>query len=65
MYVERDPVDEWVALQSHMRVVQGSVAIAQSVLRDRRGRIGQALQSLVVDRHERGPAAVVTSDGTP
>jgi Thioesterase-like superfamily len=65
MSVERDPVDEWVALQSHMRVVQGSVAIAQSVLWDRRGRIGQALQSLLVDRHERGPAAVVTSDGTP
>jgi Thioesterase-like superfamily len=65
LYVERDPVDEWVALQSHMRVVQGSVAIAQSVLWDRRGRIGQALQSLLVDRHERGPAAVVTSGGRP
>jgi hypothetical protein len=65
LYVERDPVDEWVALQSHMRVVQGSVAIAQSVLWDRRGRIGQAVQSLLVDRHERGPAAVVTSGGRP
>ena len=28
LYVERDPVDEWVALQSEMRVVQGSVAVA-------------------------------------
>ena len=65
LYVERDPVDEWVALQSQMRVVQGSVAIARSVLWDRRGRIGQALQSLLVDRHERGPAAIVTSAEKP
>jgi hypothetical protein len=65
LYVERDPVDEWVALQSQMRVVQGSVAIAQSVLWDRRGRIGLAVQSLLVDEHDRGPAAVVTSGGRP
>jgi hypothetical protein len=67
LYVERDPVDEWVALQSQMRVVQGSVAIAQSVLWDRHGRIGQALQTLLVDRHDpaHAPAAVVTSGGTP
>jgi len=65
LYVERDPVDEWVALQSQMRVVPGSAAIAHSVLWDRRGRIGQALQSLLVDRHERGPAAVVTSGEKP
>ncbi len=65
LYVERDPVDEWVALQSAMRVVQGSVALAQSVLWDRRGRIGLAVQSLLVDRHDRGPAAVVTSGGRP
>jgi hypothetical protein len=65
LYVERDPVDEWVALQSHMRVVQGSGAIAQSVLWDRRGRIGQALQSLLVDRREPGPGPVVTSGGRP
>jgi hypothetical protein len=48
-----------------MRVVQGSVAIAQSVLWDRRGRIGLAVQSLLVDEHDRGPAAVVTSGGRP
>jgi Thioesterase-like superfamily len=68
LYVERDPVDEWVALQSQMRVVQGSVAIAQSVLWDRRGRIGQALQSLLVDRRSdppTPPAAIVTSAGRP
>jgi hypothetical protein len=64
LYVEREPVDEWVALQSEMRVVQGSVSVATSVLWDRRGRIGLAVQSLLVDEHDRGPAAVVTSGET-
>ena len=48
LYVERDPVGEWVALQSQMRVTQGSVAIAESVLWDERGRIGRAVQALLV-----------------
>jgi acyl-coenzyme A thioesterase PaaI-like protein len=48
LYLEREPVDEWVALQSEMRVVPGSVAVAESVLWDRRGRIGRAVQSLLV-----------------
>lgn len=65
IYVERDPVDEWVALQSEMRVVQGSVALATSALWDRRGRIGLAVQALLVDEHDRGPAAAVTSGETP
>ena len=65
IYVERDPVDQWVALQARMRVVADSVAVAESVLWDRRGRIGYALQSLLVEPHERGPAADVTSGETP
>jgi hypothetical protein len=65
LYVERDPVDEWVALQAQMRVVDGSVSTATSVLWDRRGRIGLAVQSLLVDEHDRGPATVVTSSETP
>ncbi|MGH2872868.1 MAG: thioesterase family protein [Solirubrobacteraceae bacterium] len=48
LYVEREPVDEWVALQSRMRVASGSVPLAESVLWDRRGRIGLAVQALVV-----------------
>jgi hypothetical protein len=48
LYVERDPVGEWVALQSQMRVSQGSVAMAESVLWDERGRIGRAIQALLV-----------------
>jgi hypothetical protein len=48
LYLERDPVGEWVALQSQMRVTQGSVAVAESVLWDEHGRIGRAIQSLLV-----------------
>jgi acyl-coenzyme A thioesterase PaaI-like protein len=48
VYVEREPVGEWVALQSQMRVTQGSVAMAESVLWDERGRIGHAIQALLV-----------------
>jgi Thioesterase-like superfamily len=50
LYVEREPVDEWVALQAQTRVGVGSVAVAESVLWDRQGRIGRATQSLLVDR---------------
>jgi len=46
--IEREPVGEWVALQSEMRVVPGSVAMAESVLWDEHGRIGRAVQSLLV-----------------
>jgi hypothetical protein len=48
LYIEREPAGEWVALQSQMRVTQGSVAIAESVLWDERGRIGRAIQALLV-----------------
>jgi hypothetical protein len=50
LYLEREPVDEWVALQAQTRVEAGSVAVAESVLWDRQGRIGRATQSLLVDR---------------
>jgi acyl-coenzyme A thioesterase PaaI-like protein len=48
VYVEREPAGEWVALQSQMRVTHGSVAMAESVLWDERGRIGRAIQTLLV-----------------
>ena len=50
--IERPPDGEWVALQSEMRVAPGSVAVAESVLWDERGRIGRATQSLLVERWE-------------
>jgi acyl-coenzyme A thioesterase PaaI-like protein len=48
LYIERAPDGEWLALQSQMRVTQGSVATAESVLWDERGRIGRAIQALLV-----------------
>ena len=48
IYLERDPVGEWVALESRMRVFPGAIAGAESVLWDERGRIGRATQSLLV-----------------
>jgi hypothetical protein len=50
LYIEREPIGEWVALQSEMRVTSGSVAMAESVLWDEHGRIGRAIQSLLVGR---------------
>ena len=57
LYVERPPVDEWVALQSQTRIEAGSVGVAESVLWDRRGRIGRAIQSLVIGPRPPGPPA--------
>jgi hypothetical protein len=50
IYFERDPVGEWVALQARMYLAPGAVATAESVLWDERGRIGRAVQSLLVGR---------------
>ncbi|HEX4009748.1 MAG TPA: thioesterase family protein [Solirubrobacteraceae bacterium] len=52
LHVEREPVDEWVALESVMRVGPGRIALAESVIWDRRGRIGRAVQSLLVGSRE-------------
>ena len=48
LYLEREPRGEWVALQSEMRVALGNVAVAESLLWDREGRVGRATQALVV-----------------
>ncbi|MGI9184067.1 MAG: thioesterase family protein [Solirubrobacteraceae bacterium] len=50
LYLERAPRGDWVALQSEMRVGPGSVAVAESVLWDEAGRIGRAIQALLVGR---------------
>ncbi|MFZ1994112.1 MAG: thioesterase family protein [Solirubrobacteraceae bacterium] len=57
LYIERPPVDEWVALESQTRIERGSVGVAESVLWDRGGRIGHAIQALVIGpRPPRTPA---------
>ena len=48
VYLERDPVGRWVGLDAVTRVASDGTALAESVLYDERGRVGRALQSLLV-----------------
>jgi Thioesterase-like superfamily len=50
LYIERDPAGEWIGLESSMRIGAAGVGLAESVVFDRRGRVGRALQSLVIAR---------------
>jgi hypothetical protein len=50
LYVERVPVGEWICLESRTIVAKGGVGLAESVLYDERGRVGRAVQSLLVAR---------------
>jgi Thioesterase-like superfamily len=48
VYVEREPVGEWMCLDSVTRIVADGVGLAESVLYDSRGRVGRATQALLV-----------------
>ncbi len=48
LYVEREPVGEWICLDSETRIARGGVGLTESVLYDRRGRVGRATQALLV-----------------
>ena len=48
LYVEREPVGEWICLESQTRIWAGGIGIAESVLYDSRGRVGRATQALLV-----------------
>jgi hypothetical protein len=48
VYLERDPVGTWVGLDARTRVGPDGTALAESVLYDARGRVGRALQSLLI-----------------
>ncbi|MBV9802731.1 MAG: thioesterase family protein [Solirubrobacterales bacterium] len=48
LYVEREPVGEWICLQSQTRIAADGIGIAESVLYDSRGRVGRATQALLV-----------------
>jgi hypothetical protein len=50
LYVDRVPVGEWICLDSRTIVAEGGVGLAESVLYDERGRVGRAVQSLLVAR---------------
>jgi Thioesterase-like superfamily len=49
IYVERQPVGEWICLESETRIARGvGIGVAESVLYDERGRIGRATQALLI-----------------
>jgi hypothetical protein len=50
LYVERLPEGDWVCLESRTRIAAGGGGLAESVLYDRRGRLGRAVQALLVAR---------------
>ena len=48
LYVEREPVGEWIALAAETRIPADGIGLAESVLYDERGRVGRATQALLV-----------------
>ncbi len=48
LYIEREPVGEWICLDSQTRISADGIGIAESVLYDLRGRVGRATQALLV-----------------
>jgi hypothetical protein len=50
IYLHRHPADEWVCLESATSVQPHGIGLTESRLWDRRGPLGRALQSLLLDR---------------
>ncbi len=49
IYMERQPVGEWICLKSETRIGDGvGIGVAESVLYDERGRVGRAIQALLI-----------------
>ncbi len=48
VYIEREPAGEWIGLEATTRIAPGGIGLSESVLYDTRGRVGRALQSLLV-----------------
>jgi Thioesterase-like superfamily len=48
IYIERQPAGEWICLDSSTRIAAEGIGISESILYDRRGRVGRATQALLV-----------------
>jgi acyl-coenzyme A thioesterase PaaI-like protein len=48
LYIERPPLGEWIALESQTTIAPDGIGAAESVLYDTRGRVGRAIQALLV-----------------
>jgi acyl-coenzyme A thioesterase PaaI-like protein len=52
LYIDREPVGEWICLDARTIIAPEGVGTAESVLYDARGRVGRAIQSLLVAPRE-------------
>ncbi len=50
VYLEREPAGEWIGLDAETRIGTGGIGVAESVLYDEHGRVGRAVQALLVAR---------------
>ncbi len=48
LYIDRGPVGEWICLDARTTLAPNGIGMAESVLYDERGRVGRAIQALVV-----------------
>ena len=48
LYIEREPTGEWICLESQTRIARDGIGVAESILYDKRGRVGRATQALLV-----------------
>lgn len=64
LYVEREPVGEWIALTASMTVHATGAGISQAVIYDTRGRVGRSLQSLYVAERPEAADSVVRPAAT-
>ncbi len=48
LYVEREPVGEWICLESQTRITADGIGVAESVLYDEKSRVGRATQALLI-----------------
>ena len=48
LYMERPPEGQWIGLQARTTIADGGVGLAESVIYDLGGRVGRAVQALLV-----------------
>jgi Thioesterase-like superfamily len=48
LYIDRQPLGDWICLESNMIVAADGVGNAESVIYDQSGRVGRAIQSLLI-----------------
>jgi len=48
VYLDREPVGEWIGLEAQTTIARDGIGTAESQLYDRRGRVGRASQALLI-----------------